>query len=87
MKALSTTCMFIIFIIVICHTWPAFAQKPKKETPWTGTLEDGTMISEAELVRILKLHIKWLRSEEREGKKANLKRICLTIMSQNFMIK
>ena len=54
---------------------PAFAQQsPKLEYPklWSGKLKDGRVITWADLDRILQAHDFWLKSNGKEGKRADL---------------
>ena len=59
----------IIGLIVVSHALGV--DKAPKE-PWKGKLSDGTEITESELNAIIKKHEKWLKSERREGERADL---------------
>jgi uncharacterized protein YjbI with pentapeptide repeats len=65
-----STILFALAIFFISNS--AFAQTKVKEEPWAGTLNDGTKINDEDLTRILTDHKKWLDTEGREGKKADL---------------
>jgi hypothetical protein len=50
----------------------------KTKKPWTGKLDDGRVITQADLNRILQAHALWLESKGREGQQANLSKADLS---------
>jgi uncharacterized protein YjbI with pentapeptide repeats len=61
-------CLSMIVLIAVVFCNQAVAQN--KEEPWTGTLQNGTEISEIELKRILTDSAKWISVSR--GNKADL---------------
>lgn len=74
MNSLKWIGTIFFVLIVFFPTHPIFAQEQKKEEPWTGILADGTKINHKDLKRILADHEKWVNTDEKEGKKANLEK-------------
>jgi len=77
-------CTRILIIILTCLSanHHALAQNQQPAKPWTGTLGDRTIIDEAGLREILRLHKKWMQTSGREGKKANFERA--NLVGANF---
>lgn len=67
-----TTMGLALAMLWIVSVSPAFAQDIIQEGPWTGNFANGTVITKENLVEILKLHDKWLKSDGKEGRRANL---------------
>jgi uncharacterized protein YjbI with pentapeptide repeats len=61
----------------------ATAEKKDENKPWTGTLEDGTVITEEDLAKILADHKKWLETDGKEGERADLRRAYLGVANLN----
>ena len=53
------------------------AQEEQKKEPWTGKLKDGTVINKDDLSKILAEHKKWIYSNKKEGKRADLSKASL----------
>lgn len=51
---------------------PAYAQEKPTGKPWTGKWAYGRVITEADLRQILQDHELWLRSDKKQGERANL---------------
>ncbi len=49
----------------------------EEEKPWTGKLNDGTVINKEDLAKILADHKKWLETEGKKGLHANLSKASL----------
>ncbi|CAB1057504.1 Pentapeptide repeat family protein [Olavius sp. associated proteobacterium Delta 1] len=63
---ISLTCLLLFYVL------PISGQNEQKQKEWTGKLVDGTAITEVELDEIMNEHLKWLKSDGKEGKRANL---------------
>ena len=59
----------LVFAADISTGWTAAREQEK---PWTGTLADGTIINAEGLSRLLAEHQKWLDTNGRQGRRANL---------------
>ena len=72
MKSLKRICTILIVLAIFFPLDFALAQDQTKEKPWSGTLKDGTKINREDLKGILADHKKWLDTEGKEGKRAQL---------------
>ena len=50
----------LLIVLILCLSCPVLAM----DTPWTGSLEDGTVIDENDLKKILKKHDDWCNNKE-----------------------
>jgi hypothetical protein len=70
----APTLILLLFLQVL----PASGQEKQREKPWTGKLEDGTVITKQYLAKILAEHKKWIETEGHEELRANLGGAILT---------
>ena len=66
----------IIIIVLIClmfvQVFPVTGQEKQEGRRWTGKYKDETVITEEVLIRIVKEHERWIETDEKNGKQANL---------------
>ena len=73
MSSLKRICTIFIGLAIFFYTYAPHAQEQVQEKPWSGTLKDGAKINAESLKRILIDHQRWLDTNGKEGKMANLK--------------
>lgn len=66
----------IIIIVLIClvfvQVFPVTGQEKQEGRRWTGKYKDGTVITEEVLIRIVKKHERWIETDKKNGKQADL---------------
>ena len=61
-----------VAVVLAVRVSPVLGQEGQTKKPWTGKLKDRTVITEEDLKRILSEHKKWVESESKAGRKADL---------------
>ena len=61
-----------VAVVLAVRVSPVLGQEEQTKKPLTGKLKDGTVITEEDLKRILSEHKKWVESESKAGRKADL---------------
>ncbi len=61
-----------VAVVLAVRVSPVPGQEEQTKKPLTGKLKDGTVITEEDLKRILSEHKKWVESEGKGGRKADL---------------
>ena len=66
----------IIIIALIClvfvQVFPVTGQEKREGRRWTGKYKDGTVITEEVLIRVVKEHERWIKTDGKEGNQAKL---------------
>jgi len=65
-RILAPTLILLLFLPVL----PASGQEQGKK-PWTGKLNQGQVITEEDLRKIIEAHYKWLATEGKDGRRAS----------------
>jgi hypothetical protein len=64
--------LIALMFLTVCFARAQETKETGTQKPWTGKLKDGRVITQADLDQILQAHIQWLRSDGKEGQRADL---------------
>jgi uncharacterized protein YjbI with pentapeptide repeats len=62
----------VLNCLLLFHVLPVNCQNKQKPEEWTGKFKDGTPITRSALDEIINEHRKWIETNRKQGKKADL---------------